>query len=125
MTVTPQLIFLLRVVDETKNASLPTAFAVSSKRLHFISGRESGSLWKWYQTMDDLSSAELNLRESFDGATSRLNSTYQNSPLSASQEDEPSYSRDERFELNYGIYPSKFREELHVASVNCALLTMH
>ncbi|CAG5098771.1 Oidioi.mRNA.OKI2018_I69.XSR.g15962.t1.cds [Oikopleura dioica] len=64
-------------------------------------GRESGSLWKWYQTMDDLSSAELNLRESFDGATSRLNSTYQNSPLSASQEDEPSYSRDERFELNY------------------------
>lgn len=67
-------------------------------------GRESGSLWKWYQTMDDLSNAEFNLRESFDSAPNlsyRLNSVYQNSPLSASQEDEQSISRDERFDLDY------------------------
>lgn len=67
-------------------------------------GRESGSLWKWYQTMDDLSNAEFNLRESFDSAPNlsyRLNSVYQNSPLSASQEDDQSISRDERFDLNY------------------------
>jgi len=75
-------------------------------------GRESGSLWKWYQTMDDLSNAEFNLRESFDSAPNlsyRLNSVnYQNSPLSASQEDDQSISRDERFDLNYENSDSTF-----------------
>ena len=58
--------------------------------------------------MDDLSNAEFNLRESFDSAPNlsyRLNSVYQNSPLSASQEDEQSISRDERFDLDYGKNP--------------------
>ena len=43
-------------------------------------GRENASAWKWYSIMDDLSQAESLLRESFD-VTSKLNSTFVNSPM--------------------------------------------
>lgn len=79
-------------------------------------GRESGSLWKWYQIMEDLSQAELMLRESFESSTAtRIHPTYQSSPATISIPDEDIYTNakeEEKIDISLDIQDRKNKRDL-------------
>ena len=70
-----------------------------SRFLSFKLGRETASVWKWYNIMDDLAQAEFMLRESFD-ATSKLHAGWSNSPILTINEDEDETDNEKRNHFN-------------------------